>query len=89
CQKACVLPENPASYRVVRTKSYLFNKATICSKQEHNDSAAMSEYLQAFDRKHFLLSCDGLSCECYPLIQSRYEKSMHYLAFPPFFSGIN
>ncbi|MCH9290945.1 hypothetical protein, partial [Klebsiella quasipneumoniae] len=26
--KACVLPENPASYRVVRTKSYLFNKAT-------------------------------------------------------------
>ncbi|MBQ5208930.1 hypothetical protein FD774_23825, partial [Klebsiella pneumoniae] len=22
-----VLPENPASYRVVRTKSYLFNKA--------------------------------------------------------------
>ncbi|MEH9277909.1 helix-turn-helix domain-containing protein, partial [Klebsiella quasipneumoniae] len=26
---ACVLPENPASYRVVRTKSYLFNKAAI------------------------------------------------------------
>ncbi|WP_207759125.1 hypothetical protein, partial [Klebsiella pneumoniae] len=25
--KACVLPENPASYRVVRKKSYLFNKA--------------------------------------------------------------
>ncbi|WP_218672854.1 hypothetical protein, partial [Klebsiella pneumoniae] len=24
CQKACVLPENPASYRVVRKKSYLF-----------------------------------------------------------------
>ncbi|MFL0005731.1 hypothetical protein ACJEQI_26235, partial [Klebsiella variicola] len=23
----CVLPENPASYRVVRKKSYLFNKA--------------------------------------------------------------
>ncbi|MFM8027696.1 helix-turn-helix transcriptional regulator, partial [Klebsiella pneumoniae] len=29
CQKACVLPENPASYRVVRTKSYLFNKAEL------------------------------------------------------------
>ncbi|MDZ2058313.1 ATP-binding protein, partial [Klebsiella pneumoniae] len=29
CQKACVLPENPASYRVVRTKSYLFNKALV------------------------------------------------------------
>ncbi|MBR8554397.1 hypothetical protein DMS87_27920, partial [Klebsiella variicola] len=26
--KACVLPENPASYRVVRKKSYLFNKAS-------------------------------------------------------------
>ncbi|WP_249689138.1 hypothetical protein, partial [Pectobacterium polaris] len=25
--KACVLPENPASYRDVRTESYLFNKA--------------------------------------------------------------
>ncbi|WP_220410935.1 hypothetical protein, partial [Klebsiella pneumoniae] len=38
CQKACVLPENPASYRVVRTKSYLFNKAPmtvlmLCMKQ--------------------------------------------------------
>ncbi|MCK2340932.1 hypothetical protein MZD94_16770, partial [Escherichia coli] len=30
--KACVLPENPASYRVVRTKSYLFNKAIKNSK---------------------------------------------------------
>ncbi|MDX7563818.1 hypothetical protein SJ402_28220, partial [Klebsiella variicola] len=27
--KACVLPENPASYRVVRKKSYLFNKAAF------------------------------------------------------------
>ncbi|WP_396271573.1 tyrosine-type recombinase/integrase [Klebsiella pneumoniae] len=32
CQKACVLPENPASYRVVRTKSYLFNKAAGIAK---------------------------------------------------------
>ncbi|MBT1557634.1 hypothetical protein KK472_25250, partial [Klebsiella pneumoniae] len=30
--KACVLPENPASYRVVRTKSYLFNKAATVLK---------------------------------------------------------
>ncbi|MDQ6315906.1 hypothetical protein NXF42_10865, partial [Klebsiella pneumoniae] len=30
--KACVLPENPASYRVVRTKSYLFNKASLWAK---------------------------------------------------------
>ncbi|MEL1876351.1 hypothetical protein, partial [Klebsiella pneumoniae] len=37
CQKACVLPENPASYRVVRTKSYLFNKAAkyITSPGKH------------------------------------------------------
>ncbi|RWS94850.1 hypothetical protein DN592_29415 [Raoultella ornithinolytica] len=26
------MPENPASYRVVRTKSYLFNKAAYCLK---------------------------------------------------------
>ncbi|MEK8524515.1 hypothetical protein P2P22_14465, partial [Escherichia coli] len=31
--KACVLPENPASYRVVRTKSYLFNKAEWMTKK--------------------------------------------------------
>ncbi|WP_200533031.1 CS1-pili formation C-terminal domain-containing protein, partial [Enterobacter hormaechei] len=30
--KACVLPENPASYRVVRKKSYLFNKAVKAVK---------------------------------------------------------
>ncbi len=37
CQKACVLPENPASYRVVRTKSYLFNKAYVNSKRRSVD----------------------------------------------------
>ncbi|GKO53483.1 hypothetical protein NUBL22009_31350 [Klebsiella pneumoniae] len=26
------MPENPASYRVVRTKSYLFNKAAVDSE---------------------------------------------------------
>ncbi|WP_324686699.1 hypothetical protein VN981_14015 [Klebsiella pneumoniae] len=26
------MPENPASYRVVRTKSYLFNKASLIRK---------------------------------------------------------
>ncbi|MEL1767269.1 hypothetical protein V9Y50_06410, partial [Klebsiella pneumoniae] len=34
--KACVLPENPASYRVVRTKSYLFNKAVKCDHHHIN-----------------------------------------------------
>ncbi|BAH63528.1 hypothetical protein KP1_2878 [Klebsiella pneumoniae subsp. pneumoniae NTUH-K2044] len=28
------MPENPASYRVVRTKSYLFNKAGISLKYQ-------------------------------------------------------
>ncbi|MEK9095740.1 LuxR C-terminal-related transcriptional regulator, partial [Escherichia coli] len=40
--KACVLPENPASYRVVRTKSYLFNKAVmryILDGKDNNDIA--------------------------------------------------
>ncbi|MGU4362985.1 DUF1307 domain-containing protein, partial [Escherichia coli] len=32
---ACVLPENPASYRVVRTKSYLFNKAPLSAKYKN------------------------------------------------------
>ncbi|KAB1797831.1 hypothetical protein FXN98_26515 [Klebsiella pneumoniae] len=27
------MPENPASYRVVRTKSYLFNKAAFAIKR--------------------------------------------------------
>ncbi|WP_227637761.1 hypothetical protein, partial [Klebsiella pneumoniae] len=37
--KACVLPENPASYRVVRTKSYLFNKASY-----HRKTRSRTEY---------------------------------------------
>ncbi|MES0532035.1 hypothetical protein ABMC13_15675, partial [Citrobacter portucalensis] len=35
--KACVLPENPASYRVVRKKSYLFNKALILYPWQASD----------------------------------------------------
>ncbi|MEH5742908.1 hypothetical protein PO615_22920, partial [Klebsiella pneumoniae] len=38
--KACVLPENPASYRVVRTKSYLFNKADHAAKIRRSPSSA-------------------------------------------------
>ena len=29
------MPENPASYRVVRTKSYLFNKAPLSAKYKN------------------------------------------------------
>ncbi|HBW3688841.1 TPA: hypothetical protein ME111_002286 [Klebsiella pneumoniae] len=40
------MPENPASYRVVRTKSYLFNKAIENWKeQKYSDSAKEYEVL--------------------------------------------
>ncbi|MDY2177888.1 cation efflux system protein CusF (plasmid) [Klebsiella pneumoniae] len=35
------MPENPASYRVVRTKSYLFNKAA--ETHQHGDMNAASD----------------------------------------------
>ncbi|WP_227652401.1 hypothetical protein, partial [Klebsiella pneumoniae] len=41
--KACVLPENPASYRVVRTKSYLFNKAARTLKKKPCSTRYSSE----------------------------------------------
>ncbi|HGO5322177.1 TPA: hypothetical protein ACK2WV_005786, partial [Klebsiella michiganensis] len=40
CQKACVLPENPASYRVVRKKSYLFNKADSLTLRDYDGQVA-------------------------------------------------
>ncbi|MFM8027080.1 hypothetical protein PU645_23545, partial [Klebsiella pneumoniae] len=51
CQKACVLPENPASYRVVRTKSYLFNKAAtrhrvLCTRRS-GEEVDMEVYMFA------------------------------------------
>ncbi|MFO5052916.1 hypothetical protein RCK36_22360, partial [Salmonella enterica subsp. enterica serovar 1,4,[5],12:i:-] len=42
--KACVLPENPASYRVVCTKSYLFNKAFSIISQLLVFCPALSPY---------------------------------------------
>jgi len=41
------LPENPASYRVVRKKSYLFNKAplTIPETQFHQALSILSNVL--------------------------------------------
>ncbi|MEH9153619.1 hypothetical protein RAF47_24055, partial [Klebsiella pneumoniae] len=45
---ACVLPENPASYRVVRTKSYLFNKATLhCHIVQSAFASLKNQRLQA------------------------------------------
>ncbi|OEG98750.1 hypothetical protein AN685_0221160 [Enterobacter roggenkampii] len=43
------MPENPASYRVVRTKSYLFNKAVKTLKQHprKNKTAINIEYMKA------------------------------------------
>ncbi len=42
------MPENPASYRVVRTKSYLFNKATAHYKSPAFDKI-MAESVKASD----------------------------------------
>ncbi|MDQ6262452.1 hypothetical protein NG714_23645, partial [Klebsiella pneumoniae] len=48
--KACVLPENPASYRVVRTKSYLFNKAPYVLKPDLDQLRATLQQLLATPR---------------------------------------
>ncbi|MDP7983313.1 hypothetical protein QX178_00655 [Klebsiella quasipneumoniae subsp. similipneumoniae] len=34
------MPENPASYRVVRTKSYLFNKASVLHNTQPSEPEA-------------------------------------------------
>ncbi|HBZ3397885.1 TPA: hypothetical protein MG647_24415, partial [Klebsiella pneumoniae] len=53
--KACVLPENPASYRVVRTKSYLFNKANISwfsgAEETHCDTVIICLFSQTLRDK--------------------------------------
>ncbi|MCE0057237.1 hypothetical protein LVT18_17715, partial [Klebsiella pneumoniae] len=49
--KACVLPENPASYRVVRTKSYLFNKAAPGGKTKPATQAFVIYALWKYDEQ--------------------------------------
>ncbi|NUY44557.1 hypothetical protein HZS35_23940, partial [Pantoea brenneri] len=49
---ACVLPENPASYRVVRKKSYLFNKAVAINhwlKLQQNGPASLQAIIASGD----------------------------------------
>ncbi|EHW02726.1 hypothetical protein ECDEC7E_1601 [Escherichia coli DEC7E] len=50
------MPENPASYRVVRKKSYLFNKAIHRVKQVVTASLKLRDY-------------DGQVAEAMPMIQ--------------------
>ncbi|WLX49793.1 diguanylate cyclase [Klebsiella pneumoniae] len=75
CQKACVLPENPASYRVVRTKSYLFNKAegirqAVSEYQtlsvtvsigvaEHHDGETVEQLFSRVDKALYAAKNDG------------------------------
>ncbi|MEH8378211.1 IS3 family transposase, partial [Klebsiella pneumoniae] len=70
--KACVLPENPASYRVVRTKSYLFNKATLKVECIHVEDfvsreimrTAVFNYIECdYNRWRRHSACGGLSPE--------------------------
>ncbi|MGK0920690.1 PTS sugar transporter subunit IIA, partial [Klebsiella pneumoniae] len=62
--KACVLPENPASYRVVRTKSYLFNKAVVimlCARSGNEHITMIGELAEIFSdqqKLHRLLNAD-------------------------------
>ncbi|MDE1104525.1 hypothetical protein OS118_08255, partial [Klebsiella pneumoniae] len=58
--KACVLPENPASYRVVRTKSYLFNKA---HKRVSFVSTRFLRYFNIYERDHKHISSWGQDSE--------------------------
>ncbi|EDC6431384.1 hypothetical protein GAW58_02235 [Salmonella enterica subsp. enterica] len=59
------MPENPASYRVVRTKSYLFNKATLtlfakkkwCFNAKHS---ARDEAMQTFGKGLFYYRREAL-----------------------------
>ncbi|MDC3482031.1 IS5 family transposase [Escherichia coli] len=51
--KACVLPENPASYRVVRTKSYLFNKAEALIKEENLNEEAAKRYIRTSLKREY------------------------------------
>jgi hypothetical protein len=50
------LPENPASYRGVRTKSYLFNKAPVWLTKhlrispENNDKSLIRIEMETFDK---------------------------------------
>ncbi|WP_241212946.1 IS1 family transposase, partial [Escherichia coli] len=65
--KACVLPENPASYRVVRTKSYLFNKAW------HNLN--LRQHLARLGRKSLSFS---KSVELHDKVIGHYLNIKHY-----------
>ncbi|KAB1812814.1 hypothetical protein FXN98_06990 [Klebsiella pneumoniae] len=58
------MPENPASYRVVRTKSYLFNKAIQREKRQAKIKKTSGRYFQQrnlcywqFSRIKTLLIC--------------------------------
>ncbi|RTQ00980.1 hypothetical protein EKN23_22635 [Enterobacter hormaechei] len=58
------MPENPASYRVVRTKSYLFNKA-IKSVWKYRGQSTKVFFVNSGINQHrlmFLVLCEFTVC---------------------------
>ncbi|EDV2372009.1 hypothetical protein AIE39_004463 [Salmonella enterica subsp. enterica serovar Mbandaka] len=47
------MPENPASYRVVRTKSYLFNKAPLMMTRRMSSRMPSINYRGQWPKKVF------------------------------------
>ncbi|MFV9322640.1 hypothetical protein, partial [Citrobacter freundii] len=64
CQKACVLPENPASYRVVRTKSYLFNKAALSEERTFTSLFQWPNLVHHYTPKHMSSNKLAVSAVC-------------------------
>ncbi|HBX4016215.1 TPA: hypothetical protein MH025_29830 [Klebsiella pneumoniae subsp. pneumoniae] len=57
------MPENPASYRVVRTKSYLFNKAYVRYREclLHARHMGVNKFIIIDDESHrFPPGCENL-----------------------------
>ncbi|MFK3581941.1 integrase core domain-containing protein, partial [Klebsiella pneumoniae] len=74
--KACVLPENPASYRVVRTKSYLFNKADFYLFRTLNEAREITErWLIEYNNERPHESLNNLTPEEYRLMAEKPELS--------------
>ncbi|WP_418936168.1 MFS transporter, partial [Klebsiella pneumoniae] len=76
---ACVLPENPASYRVVRTKSYLFNKAASLGNVSNAEIGAIASF-------YFLAYC-GMQIPCGILVDKLGQKIMLMCGFSLFIIG--
>ncbi|MCY0677673.1 MFS transporter [Klebsiella pneumoniae] len=73
------MPENPASYRVVRTKSYLFNKAASLGNVSNAEIGAIASF-------YFLAYC-GMQIPCGILVDKLGQKIMLMCGFSLFIIG--